>query len=135
MSHRGKGLLGVLALTLGALGAAELAFGQDLASTLQLSMISVSNHDVNRTGKADRAPRVTTPLTPTQTVSVTLSGLADTSVVMRIPLAQDVRNTAPASILTTRTTPILSKPTVACEPVVSVLTDVAKQLQPGRCVT
>jgi hypothetical protein len=24
---------------------------------------------------------------------------------------------------------------VACEPVVSVLTEVAKQLQPGRCVT
>jgi hypothetical protein len=27
------------------------------------------------------------------------------------------------------------KLTVACEPVVSVLTEVAKQLQPGRCVT
>jgi hypothetical protein len=143
MSNRGKGLLGVLALTLGALGAAELAFGQDLANSLQLSVISVSNHDVNRTGKADRAPRVTTPITPTQTVSVTLSGLTDTSVVMRIPVAtplaqdarQDTRNGAPAPLLTTRTTPSYSKPAVACEPVVSVLTDVAKQLQPGRCVT
>ncbi len=27
------------------------------------------------------------------------------------------------------------KATVACEPMVSVLTEVAKQLQPGRCVT
>jgi hypothetical protein len=27
------------------------------------------------------------------------------------------------------------KLTVACEPVVSVLTEVAKQLEPGRCVT
>jgi len=27
------------------------------------------------------------------------------------------------------------KMTVACEPVVSVLTEVAKLLQPGRCVT
>ena len=134
MSDRGKGLVGALVLTLGALGAAELAFGQDLASSLQ-SAISVSDHDVNRIGKADRAPRVTTAPSPTQTVSVTMSGLTDTSVVMRIPLAQDVRNTAPASLLTTRTTPSLSKPTVACEPVVSVLTDVARQLQPGRCVT
>jgi hypothetical protein len=28
-----------------------------------------------------------------------------------------------------------AKATVACEPVVSVLTDIAKRLQPGRCVT
>jgi hypothetical protein len=28
-----------------------------------------------------------------------------------------------------------SKPMVACEPVVSVLTEVAHKLQPGRCVT
>ena len=31
--------------------------------------------------------------------------------------------------------PAASKPTVACEPMVSVLTDVAKQLAPGRCLT
>jgi hypothetical protein len=28
-----------------------------------------------------------------------------------------------------------SKATAACEPVVSVLTEVAKRLQPGRCIT
>jgi hypothetical protein len=27
------------------------------------------------------------------------------------------------------------KPTIACEPMVSSLTEVAKLLQPGRCVT
>ena len=27
------------------------------------------------------------------------------------------------------------KPTLACEPVVSVLTEIAKRLQPGRCIT
>jgi hypothetical protein len=51
-----------------------------------------------------------------------------------VPVAQirqEAQNTAP--------TPRFSKQpvgrTVACEPVVSVLTEVAKQLQPGRCVT
>jgi hypothetical protein len=51
-----------------------------------------------------------------------------------VPVAQtrkEARNTPPA--------PTVSKQpvgrTVACEPVVSVLTEVAKQLQPGRCVT
>ena len=28
-----------------------------------------------------------------------------------------------------------NKPTIACEPMVSSLTEVAKLLQPGRCVT
>jgi len=53
-------------------------------------------------------------------------------VAMRIPLTPDARTSAPASLLITSTPP---KPAVACEPVVSVLTDVAKLLQPGRCFT
>ena len=130
MSNRGKALIGVLALTLGGLGAAQLAFGHDLSDRLQ--PVASANPDVNRFGKADRAPRVTTPAVPTQTISVTLSGLRDTSVAMRIPLTSDTRTPAPASLLITSTPP---KPAVACEPVVSVLTEVAKLLKPGRCFT
>jgi hypothetical protein len=70
----------------------------------------------------------------TQTISVRVDGLSDTSVLVRVPVAparKEARNTPPA--------PTMSKQpagrTVACEPVVSVLTEVAKQLQPGRCVT
>ena len=130
MSNRGKAVIGVLALTLGGLGAAQLAFGHDLSDRMQ----STASADVNRSGKTDRAPRVTTPAVPTQTISVILSGLTDTSVAMRIPLTPAARPAAPSSpsLLITSTPP---KPAVACEPVVSVLTDVAKLLQPGRCFT
>jgi hypothetical protein len=41
-------------------------------------------------------------------------------------------------IVNSRAAPMNAKPqraAVACEPPVSVLTDVAKLLQPGRCVT
>jgi hypothetical protein len=123
-------------LTLGAMGAAQLAFGQDLADSFQsftgVSNTGVSNYDVNRTAKTDRAPRVTTPATPMQTISVQLSGSTETSVVVRIPVMQDERDSTPTPHLTNSAP---KRPAVACEPVVSVLTDVAKQLQPGRCVT
>jgi len=135
MSNTGKGLIGALALTLGALGAAQLAFGQDLAGSFQ-SFTSVSNsvlnHDVNRAAKTDRAPGVTTPAAPMQTISVQLHGVTETSVAVRIPMMQGDHDATPTPLLTTSAP---KKPTVACEPVVSVLTAVAKQLQPGRCVT
>ena len=132
MSNTGKGLTGALALTLGALGAAQLAFGQDLAGSFP-SLTGASKYDVNRTGKTDRAPRVTTtPAMPMHTISVQLSGLVDTSVVVRIPVMQDEREPTPIPPLTNSAP---KKPAVACEPMVSVLTDVAKLLQPGRCIT
>jgi len=68
----------------------------------------------------------------TRTISLRLDGLSDTSVLVRIPLAREARN-AP-------TAPPVKKSgdrklAVACEPVVSVLTEVAKLLEPGRCIT
>jgi len=126
----GRGVIAGLAVALGAVGAAQLAFGHDLDSNP--ASTSISNHDVNRTGKADRAPRVTTIAPAMRTISVTVSGLSGASVVMHVPLKLDAGNSAPTSLVTTSTPP---KPAIACEPVVSVLTDVAKQLQPGRCVT
>jgi hypothetical protein len=138
MSNTGKGLIGALALTLGALGAAQLAFGQDLAGSFPSftsesnTSVSMLNHDVNRAAKTDRAPGVTTPAAPMQTISVQLHGVTETSVAVRIPAMQGDHDAAPTPLLTTSAP---KKPTVACEPVVSVLTAVAKQLQPGRCVT
>lgn len=135
MSNTGKGGIGALALTLGALGAAQLAFGQDLADSFQSltsASNSVLNHDVNRAAKADRAPGVTAPAAPMQTISVQLHGLTETSVAVRIPLLRGDQNSAPEPLLTTSAP---KKPAIACEPVVSVLTEVARQLQPGRCVT
>jgi hypothetical protein len=90
---------------------------------------------VNRTAKGDRD---TTPakLDAGQTLSFQVHGLTDTSVLLRLagpaPKAQQDK---PAS---TKAIPIDPKPrkaTVACEPPVSMLTEVARSLQPGRCVT
>ena len=130
MSNTGKGLIGVLALTLGAMGAAQIAFGHDVTDGIP-SLSALSDTAVNRDGKTDRAARVMTPAAPTQTVSVQLNGFADTTIVMRIPL-QDARNSSSTPLLFTSDP---QKHKVACEAMVSVLTDVAKQLPPGRCVT
>ena len=127
MSNTGKGLVGAVALTLGALGAAQLAFGHDLTDSFP-SFTGVLKDGVNRAAKTDRAPRVTTPTAPMQTISVQLRGLTETSVAVRIPLTPPEHASTPTPLLTTSAG-------VACEPVVSVLTEVAKQLQPGRCVT
>jgi len=131
MSNTAKGLVGAVALTLGALGAAQLAFGRDVIDGIPSSS-AVSNTAVNREGKTDRAPGVTPVAAPAQTVSVQLNGFVDTTIVMRIPLMQDARVPSATPL------PITSGPqkhAVACEAMVSVLTDVAKQLPPGRCVT
>ena len=135
MSRLIKGIFGVAAVsaTLGAvqLGAVQLASGHDLS----LQGFSAAPADiVNRAAKADREMVVATPSLRTRTVSVRLISLPDTSVLIRMPLQQQARSLAPAPA------PMLlrssaQKPNVACEPVVSVMTEIAKRLQPGRCLT
>jgi len=135
MSKLFSGILGTLAVSV-SLGAAQYASGSDLVGLARQSSLpgpqaAADQGPVNRQAKADRAdaPPV---LLKTQTISVGVDGLADTSVLVRIPVAQirkEARNT-PARL---SKQPVAR--TVACEPVVSVLTEVAKQLQPGRCVT
>jgi len=127
-----KGIFGAIALSL-TFGA--VASGRDLGqrdASSQINATEASAAVVNRDAKADRAPRVAGPSTETQTVSLRLDGLADTSVLIRMPAARVARGGAPASLLTNKSG---SGRTVACEPVVSVLTEVAKRLQPGSCVT
>lgn len=132
-----KGVFGAIALSL-TFGA--VASGRDLGqrdASTRINSTEVNSTEaltavVNRDAKADRAPRVAGPATQTQTVSLRLSGLADTSVLIRIPVAVVARGGAPASLLTKSGS---GKTTLACEPVVSVLTEVAKRLQPGSCVT
>ena len=85
---------------------------------------------VNRAGKADHLTDRKPFAVPTKTVSLRLNDLADTSVLLRIPSAQ-ARPTKPPTLLRNQS----RKPTLACEPVVSALTEVARLLQPGRCVT
>ncbi|MEA2911718.1 MAG: hypothetical protein QOJ15_3799, partial [Bradyrhizobium sp.] len=78
------------------------------------------------------AARAAGPASQTQTISLRLDALAATSVLIRIPVAQAAREGTSARPIATSPN---RKLTVACEPVVSVLTEVARQLQPGRCVT
>ncbi|MCK1515193.1 hypothetical protein IVB22_22115 [Bradyrhizobium sp. 190] len=134
MSQIFKAILAALAIT-ATFGAFQLASGHDLTGRRQLAATAPSA-DINRAAKADRAAlRAATGQTETFTIRTV--GLADTSVVVRVPVAQEeVRNRpAPPAQPAAPNKRGPSKMTVACEPPVSVLTEVAKLLQPGRCVT
>ena len=137
MSQIHKGIFGSLAiaLTLGA-GAVQLAFAHDLIGSRQATAAAPET-GVNRAGKSDRAS-VPAAAGQTQTIVLRHDGVADTSVLVRVPVAKAVRNetrNGPAAPTLPATKPASKKIAIACEPPVSVLTDVAKLLQPGRCVT
>ena len=129
MSQLSSGIFGAIAVSL-ALGAVQLAAGRDLAETQDPAATS---EVINRAAKADRAgAAVGSAAAPTRTISLRLEALTDTSVLIRLPVAQEARNNPPAPSVGK---PQIRKATVACEPPVSVLTEVAKQLEPGRCIT
>lgn len=124
-----KGIFGAVALSL-TFGA--VASGRDLGQpdpSGRIDPADVSAAVINRIAKADRAARVAGPSVQTQTISLRLNSLSDTSVLIRMPIAREARSGVPASLQGG------SRTMVACEPMVSVLTEVAKRLQPGRCVT
>jgi hypothetical protein len=80
------------------------------------------------------------PAEARRTISLRLDALTDTSVLIRLPVARQSDAGTKESDKQARNTRSLfksqdRKTSVACEPPVSVLTEVAKQLQPGRCVT
>jgi hypothetical protein len=138
MSKLSKGIFGTIAvsLTLGTLGAVQLAAGRDLAAGNSEAVNTSAA--INRAAKADRAGGAAGSAAPTRTISLRLDALTATSVLIRLPVTQgngkEARNSVPAPA------PAVAKPqarktAVACEPPVSVLTEVAKRLEPGRCVT
>jgi hypothetical protein len=154
MSKSSKGIFGAiaLALTFGAmqLTAGQLAAGRDLGRTGSLGQLSLAQFGplafasapasaepspsaaVNRTGKTDRVVGARVSARRSQTISLRLNGLPDTSVLIRMPAAHEARNSVPRAPLIK---PAAGKQMEACEPSVSVLTEVAKHLEPGRCVT
>jgi len=127
MPHTGKGVIGAVALTLGAV---QFASGHDLSVGFQAPAV-IADQGVNRAAKADRAAAAASTAAPTQTISIKLDGLADTSILVRVPQAQQ-GNSRPESLLSKSGS---RRPAVGCDPVVSVLTDIVTQLQPGRCIT
>lgn len=144
MSHMASGVLGVVAGVL-ALGAVhlEVSAGNDLLGPAQRGDASVSlparavddalAMNVDRSAKGDRE----TAVSPAGgvTMSFRVPSLPDTSVLVRMPSGTaDALRKAPVTTGSTRGSAAGPRP-VACEPVVSVLTAVARQLAPGRCVT
>jgi hypothetical protein len=130
MSYARKAILGAIAVTL-TFGAAQFALGEDL--TVGMRTAGMPDQGVNRAAKTDRAPIVGEPVAPTQTISIHVDRVPDTSVLVRLPLTHEARGSASPAALQLKSGE--RKMTVACEPVVSVLTEIAKRLQPGRCVT
>lgn len=148
MSASGKVVFGAVAAIL-TLGAMQFASGHDLASHI---LSTAPDGTINRAAKGDRAAMATPSQTsvPMQTISVRLAEFSDTSFLLRIPTAaesnsnlspgsssrgaeQEARPSASQILIKTERDEI--KRPVACEPMVSVLTEIAKRLQPGRCVT
>jgi hypothetical protein len=132
MSKIYSGVLGALAISL-SLGAAQYASGSDLVGLARSNgpaPQAAPSAAINRDAKTDRADAPASAR-KTRTISVPVDGLTNTSILVRVSaVREEARNTTPSVQV--------KKPvgrTLACEPVVSVLTEVAKQLQPGRCVT
>ena len=124
-----KGIFGALAISL-MFGAVQLAFAHDLIGGKVAARVA-PEPGINRAAKADRAAVPSSP-EPSRTISLRPDGLTDTSVLVRVPVPKEARNRPPQpSGMKSRDT----KTAVACEPPVSVLTEIAKLLQPGRCVT
>src|SRR5687767_11247423 len=146
MSQISKAIFGAIAVSL-TFGAAQFASGHDLAdrwqalAEAQTQTVGIASA-INRSSKTDRAASPTGSAEQTQTISLRPESLSDTSVLVRVPIMKkpetDARN-GPAAPSLFAPLQIKSgdrrKPTVDCEPMVSVLTEVAKRLQPGRCVT
>jgi hypothetical protein len=134
MSQISKVIFASLAAAL-SFGAVQFATGQEFAGRFQ-AVTEPTGIDVNRTVKADREANIPAAAAPTRTISLKVDSMTDTSVLVRVPAAKEARNLPPAPAATK---PLPRKPdrkmAVACEPTVSVLTDVAKLLQPGRCIT
>jgi len=141
MSKVYSGVIGAVAVSL-TFGAIQLASGSDLiASRPDLSQTSLSatgqvtvTDGVNRSAKSDRGDWQRSA-GQTQTIAIRPDGVTETSMLIRVPAeVRDEARNRPAAPSPAK--PGLSRrTTVACEPVVSVLTEVAKLLQPGRCIT
>lgn len=135
MSQLSRGIFGAIAVSL-TFGAVQFASGRDLAGVSQIPVAQTAANTpettaINRVGKTDRAAGAAQTI-QTRTISVRVDGLADTSILIRLPVAREARNGPPGPAVVKSGN---RRMTVACEPVVSVLTEVAKLLEPGRCVT
>lgn len=133
-------LLGVAAATLALSGVhLEMASGNDLGSFGARHGDAVliapgSAPEINREAKGDRDMIAAPSRQSLRTVSVQVDQLAHTSVLIRVPADQVRGENSPAPVIKPAK-PAQSRKMVACEPMVSGLTEIAKVLDSGRCVT
>jgi hypothetical protein len=122
------GIVSVVALS-ATFGAIQLASGRDLITT----GVGTATDGVNRSAKSDRAA-INATSAPSRTIMVLPDGVSSTSILIRVPAQsrEEARNRSSSNGTAKEHTTTRK---IACEPVVSVLTEVAKLLQPGRCVT
>ncbi len=137
-----SGILGVATATL-VLSAAHLqvASGNDLdtfgARYGDAALFAPgSAPQINRESKQNRDVVVVPTKEVLRTVSIHVDQLAHTSVLIRVPADRLGESVSPSSQrpakLDSKTSP---RRIVACEPVVSALTEVAKLLDSSRCIT
>lgn len=141
MASLASGTLGVMAGVL-ALGAVhlEVSAGNGLLGPMQRGDASLAAParpepimvNVDRSAKGDREA-VGAPVNGV-TISFKVPGSDDSSVMVRMP-SGDAADARKAPVSTVGKGSSAGSRPVACEPVVSVLTAVAKQLAPGRCIT
>ena len=132
MSKISRIIFGSLAASL-TLGVVQFAAGQEFAGRFQAVAEPVGTA-INRAAKADRVMEIPAAASSSRTISMKVDSLTSTSILVRVPVAKEARNVPPAPAKPGERKPD-RKMAVACEPTVSVLTEVAKLLQPGRCVT
>lgn len=142
MSRTSRMLMAVTAAALTA-GAAQLALGRDLGrdlgrnlmetGTVSTAVAAVTGGDVNRAAKSDRLPQADRGAGESRTVSARVGDLANTSVLIRLNgPARKPRSGPPKPAVSPASA---ANKTFACEPMVSVLTEIARQLAPGRCLS
>lgn len=129
MSFTAKGILATVAMVavISLFAATQFSSGRDL--TVGTGMTRAPAEGVNRHAKTDRAPIIAEPAAPTKTIGLHIERLPDTSVLVRIPLNHEARSSTPLQLHGE------PKSLAACEPMVSVLTELAERLGPGRCMT
>jgi hypothetical protein len=134
MSQISRGIFGFTAIAL-TLGAVPLAMGRDLAGSAAAqdrlqNAFETTAATINRSAKSDRPAVLVRSSVETRTIVLAPTRVPGTSVLVRVPI-ETARAGSPAPLLMKSG----SERPVACEPSVSVLTEVAKHLQAGRCVT
>lgn len=142
VSLKAIGVMAAAAASLGALHLEAASGGNVLVASLEQSALfrpvsSALRQDINRAAKSDRLDGVARSASPQRTIALSLVGVSDTSVLVRVPIAQPQGQLAPVqtkpAVAPARGT--ATKRLVACEPIASILTEAGRTMAAGRCIT